>query len=431
MFVFSFMVKTGTVYFFLRLLESIMKIKLVALSLCLFFPPLFSVQQNIEETYSIFFEVSNEELRAKHARHQNEEQAASTICNRNLGDARAKEINASSSAKQVQEQTASIRLDSEQGMASDNVTVYEIYKDRGNSEKQESKTCPCPAEFYNTPVESCEPLDPCLRQEGCLCRPFPDNELYLYGNWRGGERPCLDENLGTLGLMYADTLCYCNEEARVFSDLRWVNLECDNRYVLSYGVGSRFCLPSNVVLGVNAYYDYFDSSAGNFNQLGIGLELFSWRGLDIRANAYIPVGSISKTTTNFFNNYIGPFTVSCDETEWTSSGFDIEIGRCFGFFCDTRLYPALGGYYLDMLNFDDTFGVWGRLTMEWRHFLNMEVKVYHDDIFKTNTEFRIGFTIPIADLFRNGSRFCGTKDPIVRRRDYICTSRCCKYTTNY
>jgi hypothetical protein len=75
-----------------------------------------------------------------------------------------------------------------------------------------------------------------------------------------------------------------------FLDGNWNGQGIGNENV-SAGVGfrHRFVDP-DIILGLNAFYDYGDYSGRGYNQTGVGLELLS-KWVDFRANGYFPANS--------------------------------------------------------------------------------------------------------------------------------------------
>ena len=123
------------------------------------------------------------------------------------------------------------------------------------------------------------------------------------------------------------------------------------------GIGYRQLLPNlDLILGVNAFFDYRDTSAGNYRQWGFGLELLSpW--IDARANYYDPenkklvVASETESTSRqslrttaswsdvypedygFYQDYVltrtlttETFTRTFEQYQQPLGGFDLEVG---------------------------------------------------------------------------------------------------------
>ena len=149
------------------------------------------------------------------------------------------------------------------------------------------------------------------------------------------------------------------------------------------GVGYRQLLPKlDLILGVNAYYDYRDVDYAHYDQWGVGFELLStW--LDARFNYYDPdddryvVASETETTTSqsvqtregWGDPYGDDHEVKQDYTltqiltttattktyeqyEQPLGGYDWEIGLRLPIRCDALEARVFGGYY----DFDRDFG---------------------------------------------------------------------------
>ena len=158
--------------------------------------------------------------------------------------------------------------------------------------------------------------------EPCFTENFYQDESYSGGDFQG-ESPYFEdfqtdsENVGT-ALASVGYLSYTSERGlginsgyttlglfaaikdNYFADFRFHLLD-NGKYAFNIGGGARY-LSNSYILGANIYYDYRETSYKNYHQLGLGLE-FLGCSYDIRANAYIPLGSTrSSSDTCFYEN---------------------------------------------------------------------------------------------------------------------------------
>lgn len=139
----------------------------------------------------------------------------------------------------------------------------------------------------------------------------------------------------------------CTSPNHVFAlNVRSVHNDSDqDRH--SFGGVFRYLVPdSDLIIGVNAYYDYLESQNGNhFDQLGLGAEILS-RWVDARFNYYLPddssyvVGSKTVRRTRTFSETTREISVT------TSQRFrQLEVGL-EGFYAEAGfLVPKLDEYF--------------------------------------------------------------------------------------
>ena len=203
---------------------------------------------------------------------------------------------------------------------------------------------------------------------------FPDAELTVGFQTRDSETEGLGDllipvwNPGGTGLLFINP-----RTAITDADEEEGNL----------GVGYRQLLPKlDLILGVNAYYDYRDIDYAHYDQWGVGFELLStW--LDARFNYYDPdddryiVASETETTTSQSvqtrDSWGDPYgddhevkqdytltqiltttatTKTYEQYEQPLGGYDWEIGLRLPIRCDALEARVFGGYY----DFDRDFG---------------------------------------------------------------------------
>jgi hypothetical protein len=133
----------------------------------------------------------------------------------------------------------------------------------------------------------------------------------------------------------------------------------------SIGTGYRVRYDDVWTLGANAYFDYLHSDHDNdFGQLGFGLEALS-RDWEVRANAYLPVGSVDAAVASANAALIEANTLVFRAGEETvMRGFDGEIGYRLPVFAPddlTQLKAFAGGYWYQGEDVEDVPGVSARL----------------------------------------------------------------------
>jgi hypothetical protein len=130
-----------------------------------------------------------------------------------------------------------------------------------------------------------------------------------------------------------------------FLDLRG-HIFNDGKYAANAGLGFRYLYEHfQQIWGINAFYDYFQTSQRPYNQVGVGLEVLAehW---DARVNGYIPVGH--KQTNIYRFHYedlsLDNFLLVARE-QFAMRGVDSEVGYRF---CKTRYFDfhvGAGPYY--------------------------------------------------------------------------------------
>lgn len=114
-----------------------------------------------------------------------------------------------------------------------------------------------------------------------------------------------------------------DERTMFFLDGNWSG-NGDKNHNASAGLGfrHRFADP-DIILGINAFYDYGDYSGRGYNQFGAGLELLS-KWVDFRANGYFPPNSVQR-----FGRYSTRNSSSRTTNSRTSQTVTIDGGEGF------------------------------------------------------------------------------------------------------
>jgi hypothetical protein len=196
-----------------------------------------------------------------------------------------------------------------------------------------------------------------------------------------------------------------------FVDLRGHRFD-NNTYAANIGIAGRY-IPSPdtfcQILGMNLFYDWRQGRKGNYQQIGLGLEMLGKRW-DLRANGYAPISKTSYKTKCVFQ-YGDDFFMEHRECEFISYGFNGEVGyyvvRNDYFF----LYAATGPYYLVRKCHESTGGWQFRMRPQYKDFLAVDLSVSHDHVFETVYQAQIIFYLPLYKLSKRiNKRPCNLSD---------------------
>ena len=184
-----------------------------------------------------------------------------------------------------------------------------------------------------------------------------------------------------------------------FADVRGFT-DMSNGWGGNFGGGYRRYLPMfDRILGVNAYYDYDNTSGVLFREIGFGAESLGAL-YDIRANAYLPTGVSSQTLgisningTQVFEAHI----MKVDQLKQLANalhGFDSEIGfplpGRISKRHDVRVFG--GGYWFEGPNVS-SFGGWkARIQANVVPSVAINLQVSDDAQFHTNVVFGASWT---------------------------------------
>lgn len=174
----------------------------------------------------------------------------------------------------------------------------------------------------------------------------------------------------------------------------------NSNYAANFGVGGRYVpedSSSCSILGFNAYYDYCRGRLGNFNQVGLGVEVLG-RRWDFRANGYIPIGLKKHKLTCVFDDYIGPYRATKRKREFASYGCNAEVGYLLTSPTKAFLfYAAAGPYYLT--GHRQAVGGEARIRPQYKDYLAIDLRVSHDSVFKTLYQAEFIVYLPLYRLF--------------------------------
>jgi hypothetical protein len=184
------------------------------------------------------------------------------------------------------------------------------------------------------------------------------------------------------------------DNSMFFADIRAFRGSTDN-WGGNFGGGFRQYLPRlDRILGVNAFFDYDNTSGATFRQVGFGAE---WLGsmYDLRANAYLPTGpsaqQLSLVNVDGSQKFVGHILLTNQQRTIANAlhGFDGEIGvplpGAVARRHDVRVFG--GGYWYEGTEIS-AFGGWRtRVQTYVTPSVQLQLEVSHDQQFKTNVVF--------------------------------------------
>lgn len=315
------------------------------------------------------------------------------------------------------------------------ITFFLAFASFANSENFEGDPCFAP-NFYQG---NSYPVDDFQSDESPYFEDFQTNSSNIgtalasvgYLSYTSERGLGINSGYTTLGLFAAIKDDY-------FADFRFHLLD-NGKYAFNIGGGARY-LSNSYILGANIYYDYRETSYKNYHQLGLGLE-FLGCSYDIRANAYIPLGSTRSSSDTCIYEYDGGYFALNRDFEYSFWGADLEFGvpisckTCAG---DIRyFYLAAGPYYLKSDHTSDFWGARFRLISYVNEYIRLEGRLTYDHVFKTRGQGVVTLEIPFEEIFSlfNCKSLCGgcsscCFDPIFRN-EIIPVQDHCRWECNY
>lgn len=181
----------------------------------------------------------------------------------------------------------------------------------------------------------------------------------------------------------------------------------DGKWAANAGMGVRYT--SNVVWGVNAYYDYRGTQHKKYNQIGIGFEVLDEKW-DFRANGYFPVG---RRRSHFYDTkfygFEGHSMILSQKREFAMTGGNAEAGGYFHPCAHIDLYAAAGPYYFSGEG-KNAAGGEGRLKATFWNYFALQASYSYDSVFRNIVQGEISFMIPL-----------GAKQKITKRPQTSCS----------
>ena len=161
------------------------------------------------------------------------------------------------------------------------------------------------------------------------------------------------------------------------------------------GVGLRYMALSRM-WGINAYYDYRNTTHQHYNQVAMGLESLG-KNWDVRVNGYLPVGWKQSPFYHISSyGFAGNSYLLQYDQEFALKGANAEAGWHVDYFKEVPIYFAAGPYYLTGSK-ETTWGGELRTSAEFFHrYLRLEANVSYDHLFKWIGQAQIGINIPLG-----------------------------------
>ncbi len=282
--------------------------------------------------------------------------------------------------------------------------------------------------YFANCYESIGPPDYCCCYEGALSR-YPLPKRISMGEHIEERGIGYRMGYATLDILWAPD--YCPGTFLSMFDTRISRLNNDT-YEGDFGYIGRY-IPycGDYIYGFNTYFDFRQGCFGTFNQIGVGFEILSctW---DFRANAYFPIRPNHHSRFCHFD-FGGGFCTNTISTERDFYAANMEFGGFLIKNCDFLLYASAGPYYLANSEFR-SFGGSFRLSPQYLDFVQIDLGVNYDSIFKWSYVAAVYLTVP---LYRFSSECRNPCLPLslcdwviyqpVRRWDIIPIKRC-KFT---
>lgn len=218
-------------------------------------------------------------------------------------------------------------------------------------------------------------------------------------------------------------------------DLRAHHLYNDT-YAANLGVIARKVYDKTCrIFGVNGYYDFRQGRYGNYQRLGLGMELLGKRW-DFRVNGYL--GIQENELKCVFDQYTGGYVATFRKDEFSFQGFNGEAGFMAVKSNNFLLYMAAGPYYLQGKHDMQSWGGRFRFRPQFRDYLALEFSMSHDHIFQTRYQGEIILNLPLYDFFfkkNKKKRKCVSDrqiyQPVERFEIIPLKRRCLGWETNF
>ncbi len=163
------------------------------------------------------------------------------------------------------------------------------------------------------------------------------------------------------------------------------------------------------VLGFNVYYDWREGFKWDYQQIGVGLEILG-KKWDFRANGYVPIGKKTFRTTCVYDDYEDGFYAIHRDCEFTSYGFNAEVGY-LAEWCSEQymLYIAGGPYYLARKCLNNRRGGEIRIRPQYRDYLALDFSLSYDNVFHAVFQAQVIVYLPLYQIKPNACRrnYCG------------------------
>ncbi len=185
----------------------------------------------------------------------------------------------------------------------------------------------------------------------------------------------IDQTTGSAGSFYLDSfmkLATLGKEpdgapkGLIFSQARWTGAWGISGSTINTGIGTRYRIGNNAMIGVNGFWDYrMVQYTSSYSRFGVGLEGF-WKDLEIRNNYYIS-GTGTKTISET------PTTVTYERVV---PGWDVELGYRFPQYPQLSMY--IKGFLWDYVSRQDNTGIGGGVNWQATPNVNLEASVSNE-----------------------------------------------------
>ncbi len=224
-------------------------------------------------------------------------------------------------------------------------------------------------------------------------------------------------------------------KALPFVDIRGHKLN-NGTYAGNFGVGLRF-IPSSgcQVYGGNAYYDYRQSSHGNYSQVGLGFEVFG-KKWGLWLNGGIPLGG-SRVKRHVYN-FIGGYVAACNLTQFpfysTNLAFVFPIIQAGQFLLLGEAQP----YFISAKRFNvKSGGISIGILPQVSDYLFLNFNVSYDSVFGTIYQAQVILSLPLYSFSSSKHKKgpCGLSNrqiyQRVMRNNMIILDKFCCWSSNY
>ncbi len=240
---------------------------------------------------------------------------------------------------------------------------------------------------------------------------FMPKRVSLYHDEGTGHHCSFGSNYWTLAFLFATE--YELGQFMPLVDLRGHRFD-NNKYAANIGVGARYIPAQDTfceLLGFNFYYDWRQGVKGSYNQFGVGIEVLSSRW-DFRANGYIPFGSKQITSRCVFDHYSGGYYMIHKDCEFTSYGYNAEVGYLIVNSHPFLLYAAAGPYYLARACSNRTRGGEFRIRPQYKDYFAVDLSVSYDAVFHAVYQATVYVYLPLYQITSRKDRKapCGMTD---------------------
>lgn len=251
--------------------------------------------------------------------------------------------------------------------------------------------------------ECCPPLF-----DACSCDPGPCNaQVSLRTTQPGGIG--YPTGYTSLDLFYAPG---SNVNFHPFLDFR-AHVFNDGKPAFNTGLGLRY-LPdcTDVVFGVNAYWDFRDAKHTSFSQVGLGFEAL-WANWDLRLNGYVPVNRHKKGYRSGFLKFQDNEAIFYRKYELALAGADLDLGYLFYKNACLDMRATLGGYYFQGDYGKHAGGGLFKLSSNMSDYFTASAQVSYDNLFKWIGQGEIAVNFSFGKTLKRSQRKVSCCDDLI------------------